>query len=59
MLKCLTVVDEFTRKDLNIPLGRSIIASDVIRTLVELFQMHGRPACLRTDNGPEPVLRNC
>ena len=54
-LKCLTVVDEFTRQGLDIRVGRSITASDVIRILDELFQMHGRPLCLRSDNGPELI----
>jgi transposase InsO family protein len=54
-LKCLTVVDEFTRQGLDIRVGRSITAGDVIRILDELFQMHGRPVCIRSDNGPELV----
>ena len=56
-LKCLTVVDEFTRQGLDIRVGRSITASDVIRILDELFQLHGRPVCLRSDNGPELVSK--
>ena len=54
-LKCLTVVDEFTRQGLTIDIGRSITAGDVIRSLDQLFHRHGRPACLRSDNGPELV----
>jgi len=54
-LKCLTVVDEFTRQGLTIRIGRSLTAGDVIRILDELFHEHGRPACLRSDNGPELV----
>lgn len=54
-LKCLTVVDEFTRQGLLIRVGRSLTAGDVIRSLDELFRDHGRPACLRSDNGPELV----
>lgn len=54
-LKCLTVVDEFTRQGLTIDIGRSLTASDVIRSLERLFQEHGQPACLRSDNGPELV----
>lgn len=54
-LKCLTVVDEFTRQGIDIRVGRSITASDVTRILDELFQQHGRPVCLRSDNGPELV----
>lgn len=54
-LKSLTVVDEFTRQGLTIKLGRSLTAGDVIRILDELFRAYGRPACLRSDNGPELV----
>ena len=56
-LKCLTVVDEFTRQALAIRVGRSLTASDVVRILGELFRQPGRPACLRSDNGPERVSK--
>lgn len=54
-LKCLTVVDEFTREGLEIRIGRSLTAGDVVRILEELFAIHGRPDCIRSDNGPELV----
>jgi len=54
-LKCMTVVDEFTRQGFDIHVGRSITAHDVIRILDKLFQQHGRPVCLRSDNGPELI----
>lgn len=54
-LKCLTVVDEFTRQGLTIDIGRSLTAGDVINSLERLFQVHGRPVCLRSDNGPELI----
>ena len=54
-IKCLTVVDEFTRQGLTIDIGRSMTAGDVIRSLERLFRQHGRPICLRSDNGPELV----
>ena len=54
-LKCLTVVDEFTRQGLEIQVGRSLTAGDVIRVLESLVQTHGRPGCIRSDNGPELV----
>ena len=54
-LKCLTVVDEFTRQGFEITVGRSLTASDVTRILDKLFRQHGRPACIRSDNGPELV----
>jgi|TARA_Y100000310_G_C20685443_1_gene818669 putative transposase len=52
-LKFLTVADEFTRQGLAIECARSITAKDVIRILSLLFAIHGRPAYLRSDNGPE------
>ena len=54
-LKCMTVVDEFTRQGFEITVGRSLTASDIIGVLDKLFREHGRPACLRSDNGPEMV----
>ena len=54
-LKCMTVVDEFTRQGFEITVGRSLTAGDVIRILDKLFCEHGCPACLRSDNGPEMV----
>ena len=54
-LKCLTVVDEFTRQGFEITVGRSLTASDVIRVLEGLFRQHGQPVCIRSDNGPELV----
>jgi len=52
-LKIMPVLDEFTRRCLGIVVGRSITASDVIRTLEDLFDEHGTPRHLRSDNGPE------
>ena len=52
-LRCLTVVDEFTREGLTIHCATSVTASDVIRVLAELIAQHGRPLCIRSDNGPE------
>ncbi len=54
-LKCLTVVDEFTRQGFEITVARTLSASDVIGVLEKLFHEHGRPACIRSDNGPELV----
>jgi putative transposase len=54
-LKCLTVVDEFTREGLAICCARSLTATDVIQTLNELIKQYGRPDCLKSDNGPQFV----
>ena len=56
-LKCLTVVDEFTRQGLSIEVGRSLTAYDVTRILKSLFRRHGHPVCIRSDNGPELVSK--
>lgn len=56
--RLLTVVDEFTRTGLAVACGRSFMAADVIRVLSELIRRHGRPACLRSDNGPEFIAES-
>jgi putative transposase len=52
-LKLMPVVDEFTRECHAIEVERSITAEDVISTLSYLFQVHGEPEFIRSDNGPE------
>lgn len=52
-LKFLVVIDEFTRRCLEIRVGRSCKSTDVIETLKLLFRKHGLPAFIRSDNGPE------
>jgi putative transposase len=56
-LRCLTVVDEYTREGLTIHVARSITAGAVVRILQGLFACYGAPACLKSDNGPELVSR--
>ena len=54
-LKCLTVVDEFTRECLAIDVAGSIHSNRVIEVLSKLVSVHGAPRYLRSDNGPEFV----
>ena len=54
-LKCLTVVDEYTRECLAIEVSSRIRSSEVIDTLSRLMSSHGMPRYLRSDNGPEFV----
>jgi putative transposase len=56
-LKLMPVVDEFTRECHAIEVERSITAEDVISTLSYLFQVHGEPEFIRSDNGPEFIAR--
>jgi len=53
-LKCLTVVDEWTRESLAID---GIRAARVIEVLARLVSLRGAPRYLRCDNGPEFVSR--
>lgn len=54
-VKCLTVVDEYTRECLAIDVAGSIRSSRVIEVLSRLISVHGAPRYLRSDNGPEFV----
>jgi putative transposase len=54
-LKCLTVVDEWTRECLAIDVAGGIRSARVIEVLGQLVSLHGAPRYLRSDNGPEFV----
>jgi len=54
-VKCLTVLDEFTRECLAIDVAGSIRSARVIEVLAQLITLHGAPQHLRSDNGPEFV----
>lgn len=54
-LKCLTVVDEYTRECLAIDVAGSIRSARVVEVLSQLMCIHGEPDTLRSDNGPEFV----
>lgn len=56
-LKCLTIVDEWTRECLAIDVAGSIRSGRVIEVLTRLVSLHGVPAYVRSDNGPEFVSR--
>ena len=51
-LKCLTVVDEWTRECLAIDVAGGIRSGRVIAVLTRLVSLHGTPRYLRSDNGP-------
>ena len=56
-LKCLTLVDEYTRECLAIDVAGSIRSNRVIEVLSQLISTRGAPQTLRSDNGPEFVSR--
>jgi putative transposase len=57
VLKCLTVVDEWTREALAIDVAGRLRSARVIELLGRLVSLHGAPRYLRSDNGPEFVSR--
>lgn len=52
-LKCLTVVDEWTRECLAIDVGAGIRGARVAEILSRLVSVRGAPRHVRSDNGPE------
>ncbi len=51
--RMLTIIDEYTRKCLAIPVERRLTSEDVIDQLFNLFILRGIPEHIRSDNGPE------
>jgi putative transposase len=51
--RTLNVLDEANRGALGIEIATSIPALRVIRFLEQLIEIHGKPAAIRCDNGPE------
>ena len=54
-IKCLTVIDEFTRECLAIDVAGSIRSNRVIEVLARLVSAREAPRYMRSDNGPEFV----
>jgi transposase InsO family protein len=56
--RVLNVVDEFTRRALGSHVARSVGSRDVAQVLERLFERHGRPRRLRSDNGREFIAES-
>jgi transposase InsO family protein len=52
-LKCLDILDEYTRECLCLEVERSFKADDVLELLTQLMGEHGIPKHIRSDNGSE------
>ncbi|MGI4740785.1 MAG: IS3 family transposase [Janthinobacterium lividum] len=52
-LRTLHVLDDYNRQLLGVEIDFSLPAARVVQVLTRLVEYHGRPAQLRTDNGPE------
>lgn len=57
-LKCLTIIDEYTRECLAIDVAGSIRSNRVVEVLSRLVSERGAPRHLRSDNGPEFVSKS-
>ncbi len=55
VFRTLNVLDEFSRECLAIRVKRKLNSTDVIDVLTDLFILHGVPAYIHSDNGPEFV----
>lgn len=56
-MKFMPVMDEYTRECFMIDVSRGITSRRVIEVFDGLFALHGTPANLRSDNGPEFVAK--
>ncbi len=56
-IKCLTIVDDFSRECVDIAVDHGIGGEYVTRLLDQAGQFRGLPAALRTDQGPEFTSR--
>jgi putative transposase len=57
-LKCLAIVDEFTRECLALEVATSFKSLRVQKVLASLFESRGAPKFLRSDNGSEFISRS-
>ena len=56
-LKCLTVVDDFTKEALEIALDHGMGSHYVVRVLQSIARFRGKPAAIRTDHGMNSLPR--
>ncbi len=56
-IKCLTLIDEYTREALAIDVQGSLRSGRLIEVLARVISERGAPMYLRSDNGPEFVSK--
>jgi putative transposase len=56
-IKCLTIVDDFSRESVDIATDHGIGGEYVVRLLEQAAQFRGWPEAVRTDQGPEFTSR--
>lgn len=55
VIRLLNVVDDFNREGLGIEVDHALPSERVTRTLDQIIEWRGKPACIRLDNGPELI----
>ena len=56
--RTLNILDEYTRECLSIRVDRKLNSKNVIDVLTDLFIIRGFPEYIRSDNGPEFVVKS-
>lgn len=57
-LKMLVVIDEYSRKCLDIFVGYKLNSADVKNVIDRLINVYGKPKYIRSDNGSEFIAKN-
>lgn len=55
--RIMSLIDEYTRECLALPVQRKLNSEDVLQTLADAMVVRGVPAYIRSDNGPEMTAR--
>ena len=56
-IRILTIVDNFTRKNLNVSAKFHFKGVDVANALDEVIRVYGTPKTIKVDNGPEFISK--
>ncbi len=56
-LRILTIVDEYTRRCIELEVEHRMNAKFVAQSLLKQFVIHGTPRFIRSDNGPEFIAK--
>ncbi|PTY00279.1 hypothetical protein DB345_01670 [Spartobacteria bacterium LR76] len=56
-LRVFNLIDEYTRECHRIDADRAIRATDVLEILAEAIRQHGTSRYIRSDNGPEFIVK--
>lgn len=52
-IKCLTIVDDYTKECLDLPVATGVSGEELVRTLDAIAAFRGYPEAVRTDQGAE------